>query len=64
MHDFREDAQIIIAKRGRLVMCGRAIYFRRDELNGLVSANRFVAGSPSQAAPVFRIAVAGGCGPG
>jgi type IV secretion system protein VirD4 len=44
MHDLREDAQIIIPKRGRPVLCGRAIYFRRDEFNNLVSANRFVAG--------------------
>ena len=44
MHDLREDAQIIIPKRGRPVLCGRAIYFRRDEFNGLASANRFIAG--------------------
>ena len=37
MHDLREDAQIIIPKRGRPVLCGRAIYFRRDEFNGLAA---------------------------
>ena len=41
MHDLREDAQIIIPKRGRPVLCGRAIYFRRDEFGGLTNANRF-----------------------
>jgi type IV secretion system protein VirD4 len=44
MHDLREDAQIIIPKRGRPVLCGRAIYFRRPEFSGLASANRFFAG--------------------
>ena len=44
MHDLREDAQIVIPKRGRPVLCGRAIYFRRREFAGLASANRFAAG--------------------
>ena len=44
MHDLREDAQIIIPKRGRPVLCGRAIYFRRAEFADLVAANRFFAG--------------------
>jgi type IV secretion system protein VirD4 len=44
MHDLREDAQIIIPKRGRPVLCGRAIYFRRPEFSGRASANRFFAG--------------------
>ena len=43
MHDLREDAQIVIPKRGRPVLCGRAIYFRRPEFAGLARANRFVA---------------------
>ena len=34
MHDLREDAQIIIPKRGRPVLCGRAIYFRRHDFVG------------------------------
>ena len=44
MHDLREDAQIIIPKRGRPALCGRAIYFRRAEFADLVAANRFFAG--------------------
>jgi type IV secretion system protein VirD4 len=44
MHDLREDAQIIIPKRGRPVLCGRAIYFRRAAFADLVAANRFFAG--------------------
>ena len=44
MHDLREDAQIIIPKRGRPVLCGRAIYFRRPEFIRLASRNRFFAG--------------------
>ena len=43
MHDLREDAQIVIPKRGRPVLCGRAIYFRRDEFVELAGANRFFA---------------------
>jgi hypothetical protein len=43
MHDLREDAQIIIPKRGRPVLCGRAIYFRRDEFLELAGTNRFFA---------------------
>ena len=52
MHDLRQDAQIVISKDGRPVLCGRAIYFRRDAFANLVAANRFarktapVAGSP------------------
>ncbi|HEV2099292.1 MAG TPA: type IV secretory system conjugative DNA transfer family protein [Stellaceae bacterium] len=43
MHDLREDAQIIIPKRGRPVLCGRAIYFRRPEFTRLAGRNRFFA---------------------
>lgn len=52
MHDLRQDAQIVISKDGRPVLCGRAIYFRRDAFANLVAANRFarktapVAGCP------------------
>jgi len=42
MHDLREDAQIVIPKRGRPVLCGRAIYFRRPEFAELAGANRFL----------------------
>jgi len=45
MHDLREDAQIIIPKRGRPVLCGRAIYFRRPELTRLAGRNRFFTGA-------------------
>jgi len=45
MHDLREDAQIIIPKRGRPVLCGRAIYFRRPEFTRLAGRNRFFAGA-------------------
>jgi type IV secretion system protein VirD4 len=41
MHDLRDDAQIVIPKNGRPVLCGRAIYFRRPEFVSRVSANRF-----------------------
>ena len=41
MHDLREDAQIIIPKRGRPVLCGRAIYFRRHEFVRRAGENRF-----------------------
>jgi type IV secretion system protein VirD4 len=41
MHDLREDAQIVIPKRGRPVLCGRAIYFRRPAFAELAGANRF-----------------------
>ena len=44
MHYLCEDAQMIIPKRGRPVLCGRAIYFRRAEFAHLVAANRFFAG--------------------
>jgi type IV secretion system protein VirD4 len=41
MHDLREDAQIVIPREGRPVLCGRAIYFRRPELKARIGANRF-----------------------
>jgi type IV secretion system protein VirD4 len=41
MHDLREDTQIVIPRKGRPVVCGRAIYFRRPELKARVGANRF-----------------------
>ena len=42
MHDLREDVQIVIPRKGRPVLCGRAIYFRRPEFKDRVGANRFV----------------------
>jgi type IV secretion system protein VirD4 len=41
MHDLREDVQIVIPRKGRPVLCGRAIYFRRGEFKTRVGANRF-----------------------
>lgn len=41
MHDLREDVALVVPKRGRPLLCGRAIYFRRDGLRSRVSANRF-----------------------
>lgn len=41
MHDLREDAAIIVPKKGRPLLCGRALYFRRPALAGRVAANRF-----------------------
>jgi type IV secretion system protein VirD4 len=41
MHDLREDAQIVIPRKGRPVLCGRAIYFRRPEFKARVGSNRF-----------------------
>jgi type IV secretion system protein VirD4 len=41
MHDLREDAAIVIPKKGRPLLCGRAIYFRRDEFRRRVAVNRF-----------------------
>jgi type IV secretion system protein VirD4 len=31
----------VIPKKGRPVLCGRALYFRRPEFNDRVTANRF-----------------------
>ena len=41
MHDLREDVALVVPKRGRPLLCGRAIYFRRDEMRSRVGANRF-----------------------
>lgn len=41
MHDLRDDVQIVIARKGRPLLCGRAIYFRRPELAARVGRNRF-----------------------
>ena len=40
-NDLRQDAQIIIPKNGRPVLCGRALYFRREEMAAQVAVNRF-----------------------
>jgi type IV secretion system protein VirD4 len=41
MNELREDALIVVPKRGRPVLTGRAIYFRRDDMKDRVAANRF-----------------------
>ena len=41
MNDLREDALIVVPKKGRPLIAGRAIYFRRDDMRGRVAANRF-----------------------
>jgi type IV secretion system protein VirD4 len=41
MNELREDALIVVPKRGRPVLTGRAIYFRRDDMKSRVAANRF-----------------------
>ena len=43
LNDLREDAMIVIPKKGRPLLCGRAIYFRREEMKSRVGANRFAA---------------------
>lgn len=42
MHDTREDEMFVIAKAGRPLRCGRAIYFRRPEFVRRAGSNRFV----------------------
>ena len=41
MNDLREDALVVVPKRGRPLIAGRAIYFRREDMKHLVSVNRF-----------------------
>jgi len=38
----RKDEQIIIVQGHSPIRCGRAIYFRRKEMNAAAEANRFV----------------------
>ncbi|WFU50202.1 Ti-type conjugative transfer system protein TraG [Sinorhizobium terangae] len=42
----RKDEQIIIVQGHSPVRCGRAIYFRRKDMDEAAKANRFVKGSP------------------
>jgi type IV secretion system protein VirD4 len=42
MHDLRDDVQLVIPKKGRPLLCGKAIFFRRKEFRVRVAANRFV----------------------
>lgn len=41
MHEVRDDEQFILARGMMPLRCGRAIYFRRPEMNAQVEANRF-----------------------
>ena len=41
MNDLRDNVQIILPKKGRPVLAGRAIYFRREAMRQRVGSNRF-----------------------
>jgi type IV secretion system protein VirD4 len=41
MHDVRDDEMFVLARGMSPLRCGRAIYFRRPEMQGQVAANRF-----------------------
>src|SRR5271168_1073901 len=41
MNDCRTDEAFVIIRGARPLRCGRAIYFRRPELEARVTANRF-----------------------
>jgi type IV secretion system protein VirD4 len=41
--DTRADEAFVLVRGSRPLRCGRAIYFRRSEMNSLVAANRFHA---------------------
>jgi len=45
MQDTRADEAFVIMRGSSPLRCGRAIYFRRPEWDGLVGANRFHRGS-------------------
>jgi type IV secretion system protein VirD4 len=38
----RKDEQIIIVQGHSPILCGRAIYFRREDMDAQAKANRFV----------------------
>ncbi|NEI74705.1 Ti-type conjugative transfer system protein TraG [Rhizobium lusitanum] len=42
----RKDEQIIIVQGHSPIRCGRAIYFRRKDMNAAANANRFVRATP------------------
>ncbi|MNL72734.1 Type IV secretory system Conjugative DNA transfer [compost metagenome] len=42
IQSMRKDEQIIIVQGHRPLRCGRAIYFRRSDMNAAVEPNRFV----------------------
>jgi type IV secretion system protein VirD4 len=41
MNDCRTDEAFVIIRGARPLRCGRAIYFRRPELEAKIAANRF-----------------------
>jgi type IV secretion system protein VirD4 len=41
IQDLRSDEQIILVKGQSPLRCGRALYFRRDDMNSIVTRNRF-----------------------
>ncbi|MQW87002.1 Ti-type conjugative transfer system protein TraG [Sinorhizobium saheli] len=45
-HSMRKDEQIIIVQGHSPIRCGRAIYFRRKDMNDAAKANRFVKPIP------------------
>ncbi len=45
LHDMRADEMIVLPRGGSPLRCGRAIYFRRKDLEGRVGANRFTPAS-------------------
>jgi type IV secretion system protein VirD4 len=46
MNDCRTDEAFIVIRGAKPLRCGRAIYFRRPELDRQIAANRFQPGSP------------------
>jgi type IV secretion system protein VirD4 len=47
LQDARTDEMFVLARSSPPMRCGRAIYFRRQELTDCVFKNRFVAAAPS-----------------
>jgi type IV secretion system protein VirD4 len=45
MNDCRTDETFIVIRGAKPLRCGRAIYFRRLELEAKIAANRFNIGS-------------------
>src|SRR3546814_5892555 len=41
LHDMRADEQILVVPGGRPIRCGRAIYFRRDDMRDRVQESAF-----------------------
>ena len=43
MQDMRADEQIVFVRGQRPIRCGRAIFFRREDMKALVGESRFQA---------------------